>query len=134
MPTVENTARLSCTENAALLSMINEVPGEDARNVLERDKTAKDGGFLTLEQELMLSTALARLSRVTNNNDHITAVCVEQKSEGPELTARVAINKASPQDGQAILGRVMEGFNGIFLMLVKLSSGKRSKSWKRKWH
>lgn len=124
MAIAESSARLSCAENAALLSTINEVPGEDVKNVLERDKNAKDGGFLTLEQELTLTTALARLSRVTKNPHHITAVCVEQKVEGPELTVRVAINKSSPEDGEAILSRVVEGFNGIFILLVKLSNGR----------
>lgn len=133
MTIAENTARLSCTENAALLSTINEVPGGDVRNVLERDRNAKDGGFLTLEQELTLTTALARLSRVTKSPDHITAVCVEQKSEGPALIVRVAINKARPEDGQQMLGRVVEGFDGIFILLAKLSKGRRSEPRKKTW-
>lgn len=134
MTIMENTARLSCAENAALLSTTTELPGEDMRNVLGRDKKAKDGGFPTLEQELILINTLARLSGVTKDPNHITAVCVEQRSKGSELVALVAINKASPEDGKGILSRILEGLNRIFLLLVKLSNGRRSKPRKRMRH
>lgn len=66
-------------------------------------------------------STLAFLSGVSNDSDHITAVCLEELPSQGGCKVLLAINKLKPNCGQDVLEKIQRGFEQIFRRLSNIS-------------
>ncbi|KAG6009057.1 hypothetical protein E4U21_003389 [Claviceps maximensis] len=120
---VSPQSRLNGAENVALLHFLHTVPAPPTRNLADERLIRHDGYSLSFDHERKLVGVLAFLSSVTDEPDHIPAVCVEEKCDSSGLRVMLAVNKKSYQDGNKKLALIKEGFQSLFAILGQVSDG-----------
>lgn len=115
---------LSCAENISLLSIINptpSVPGENTR----RPPKSKNSSLriLSFDCEISLTSTLAFLCGISDDPDHVVAVCVEELVQGKGLRVLVAVNKKNPESGTGVLQRIEDGLGKVLRCLSRETNG-----------
>lgn len=117
---------VTCAEDIVLLSMLSKVPGqvrEFSPQPITESQEVRENRSLSFEQESQLATTFAFLSGITDDSEHVTAVCIEEVPSTQGCKILVAINKATPGSRDNLLQRIEEGFEGILRNLARISSG-----------
>jgi hypothetical protein len=115
---------ITCAENIALLSLLHRVPVPPSLNPINNLSIRHKGYILSFRRERSLASMLAFLSSISDNPDHVTAVCVEEDHETMSLSVLLAINKAQKDDNNQIQQNMKQGFERIFAVLAQVSDGK----------
>ncbi|CAK7216649.1 hypothetical protein SCUCBS95973_002878 [Sporothrix curviconia] len=115
----ETPPAVVCAENIALLHALHTVPMLPSKNDLGPVSRRKDGYLLSFEQERNLAGALAFLSGISDNASHVTAVCIEEDRGTESLRVLLAINKKTPNDGDAVLQTLKSGLESVLGPLVR---------------
>ncbi|CAJ2511764.1 Uu.00g073890.m01.CDS01 [Anthostomella pinea] len=76
-----------------------------------------NGYSLPFERERLLASSLAFLSSISDGPHHIPAIGIEEAPKAGHLSVLIAVNKASPDDGEHILQELKKGFEGIFSLV-----------------
>lgn len=113
---------VSCAERIALLYFLHSVPDPPSRNPIDRLPIREIGYTLSLLRERSLVGTLAFLSNLKDGPEHIPAVCVEENPDSASLKVLIAVNKASPGDGEGVLQDLKSGFERIFEVLSQVSA------------
>lgn len=100
-------------ENIALLSCLGQIHMLPERNEIKPDEDASSH-TLSLEDEFYLTTTLAFLSSIKDDNNRIAAVCVKEAPD--KITALIAVN-AKVSSESTYLNKVKSGFDGLFHIL-----------------
>ena len=119
-----------CAENIVLLSMLNETPSPPQANALavaQNKKKKTPQRILSLKNESDLVRRLSFLAAVTNDPNHIAAICVEELPTGDGMRVMLAINKKSPDSSHKALDRIKCGLERI-LQIVSRASASSSKT------
>ena len=125
MPNVDNPASLAvnCAENIALLFLLHSVPVPPFHNPIDNPPIRQKGYTLSFTRERSLAGTLAFLSNLKDGPDHIPAVCIEETPDSASLNVLLAVNKARPGDGKEVLQSLKSGFESIFELLSRVSTG-----------
>ena len=111
-------------EDAAVLSVLQALPGETTDNPLPPHAHEKDPRrTLSFSREVFVSSGLASLAEISDDSNHIVAVAIEERPAVQGLAVVVAINKANPASAEGALGRIKHGLQGIFNILARLGHG-----------
>ncbi|KAK4140316.1 uncharacterized protein C8A04DRAFT_15069 [Dichotomopilus funicola] len=111
-------------ENAALLYQLR--PSPTARHVNKRPAWAVNqdpSRFLSFDQELDLTSALAFICGVSDNPLHVVATCVEEitgRGRQKGIRAVVAINGNNPQSSIGTSTKVKDGLEAVFMQLSRV--------------
>lgn len=100
--------RQELLQTTSLFQTLNKVPEPPKKNFLTPGVDSSHR--LSIAREKEISSNLAFLSAVSDNNLHIMAVCVEEHAEEEGLTIRVASNTGD-------LSGVVRGFERIARVL-----------------
>lgn len=119
---------VSLSEKIVLLQLISQLPGGlsdfgPKSSPGEASEKDDEGRTLSLQQENDIVSTLAFLSGVSNDNNQITAVCLEELPAEEACKVLVAVNKLRPESGQNVLNQIQRGFEQIFRSLSMISSG-----------
>jgi hypothetical protein len=109
---------LYLVENVALLSMLCGAPTAPSTNpwpTEENDRSFAD--------EVRLTSTIAYLSGISDDPSHVVAACVEGLTNGSKIRVVVAINKANPDSGTGVLGRIETGLDKVFGHLARADKG-----------
>jgi hypothetical protein len=79
---------------------------------------------LSLDQERKLAGTLAFLAHNREGAEHIPAVCIGEDSATGSLNVIFAVNKAKYSDGNDVLLSIQQGFDEVFALLARVSTGK----------
>ncbi|TGO44494.1 hypothetical protein BCON_0509g00010 [Botryotinia convoluta] len=112
---------ITCAENIALLSLLHRVPVPPSLNPISNLSVRHKRYTLSFERERSLASVLAFLSSISDNPNHITAVCVEEDHETMSLNVLLAINKDRQNDNSQIQEELKQGFERIFAGLAQVS-------------
>ncbi|THV44102.1 hypothetical protein BGAL_0733g00010 [Botrytis galanthina] len=115
---------ITCAENIALLSLLHRVPVSPSLNPISNLSVRHERYDLSFERERSLASVLAFLSSISDNPDHVTAVCVEEDHETMSLNVLLAINKAQQNDNSQIQEEMKLGFERIFAGLAQVSDAR----------
>lgn len=113
-------ARLA--RNVVLLELLAPVPRKSLQSTLRsrlEDERPDPRRTLSLHHEGDIVTTLAFLSGISDDNEHVTAVCLEELSAGGSKVL-VAINKRDPTSSSEVLNRIQRGFTQIFSQLAEI--------------
>lgn len=118
---------VSLTEKIVLLQLISQLPGglsdvgpkSPPREASEKGENVR---ILSLRQENDIVSTLAFLSGISNDPNHITAVCLEEIPTEGTCKVLVAVNKNRPDSGQDGLSKIQRGFERIFRRLSSTNS------------
>lgn len=77
---------------------------------------------LSFQEESGLARTLAFLSGVSDDNNHVTAVCLEELPDEQGLKVLVAINRLTPESSSDVLNKIHAGFKRIFEQLAGIVS------------
>ncbi|EFW99900.1 hypothetical protein CMQ_218 [Grosmannia clavigera kw1407] len=109
---------LRCSQNIALLSILPTFRSQATEEALRPDLS------ISSKSDDSLVQVLAYLAAIDVDPKHVTAVAVEGAAEAFSLLhVHVAINKARPGDGHAVLERIVASFQRLFLIMVVNRSG-----------
>lgn len=111
-------------ENIALLELLHNVPDLPSSNPKDRPSFSQKEYALPFERERSLTSRLAFLSNIKEDPSHIPAVAVQQDTGRQSLNVLLSVNKAYPEDGNALLNTVKGGFEAIFSILSGVSESK----------
>jgi len=118
------------SQNIALLSLLTQNPTSPETNTctssVPRGKKGRRGRVLSFERESHLTEALAFISGISDNSDHVVAVCLEELPGDGGLQVLVAVNRstyANPSD-KRFLDRIQSGLGAVFRVLARARSGK----------
>jgi hypothetical protein len=114
---------IACAENIALLSLLHSVPTLPASNSIDGFQTPSEDYALSFGEERGLTSTLAFLSSISNNPNHIPAICIEENPNSAFLSVLLAVNKAKRNDGNQFLQTLKQGFESIFTILSHSSDG-----------
>lgn len=119
---------VTLSEKIVLLQIISQLPGGlsdigPKSSPGEASEKGEEGRTLSLQQENDIVSTLAFLSGVSNDNNRITAVCLEELPAEEACKVLVAVNKLGPESGQNVLNQIQRGFEQIFRSLSTISSG-----------
>ena len=114
-----------CAENIVLLLMLNETPTPPHANALvvtqsKKKKTVQR--ILSLEKESALVRRLSFLAAVTDDPNHIVAICVEELPTGDGMRVMLAINKKAPDSSHKALDRIKRGLETLFQLLSRVNA------------
>lgn len=124
-----NLASLSCSENIALFHLLHAGRGKDgvlskdsvpalpSVNLVEALPNHRDEYILSLERERSLASALAYISNIDDDPNHIPAVCIEEDHrprDKSSLRIMLAVNRSGRKDGDEMLQRIKIGLERIF--------------------
>ncbi|PON20204.1 hypothetical protein TGAM01_v210925 [Trichoderma gamsii] len=105
---------VACAENIALLYFLHDVPTPPSDNFIKPPPAGIAGKYtLTFQEERNLVGALAFLSRINDNPNHICAIAILEAITTESLNVLIAINKAKFDDGNHILQQLKDGFESI---------------------
>jgi hypothetical protein len=104
-------------ELTSLLFLVDPVPDLPSKNPLPSDSDADRGYSLPLKDEAELAEILAFLSSTKDDPSRIPAVGIEESTARDCLRVLLAVNKASHNDGDAILEAIKAGFEEVFTIL-----------------
>lgn len=113
-----------CAENIALLGLLTLLPAEltdGPPHGQSENARSQPTRTLTFKEESKLATTLAFLSGISDDGNHVTAVCLEEVSTTGGCKVLIAINKHNPDRGNEIQGRIHRGFKQIFGQLARMS-------------
>ena len=106
---------VACAESIALLSILHAIPERPSKNQIDASHVRQDAAYtLPFEKERRLTATLAFLSSVSDDSNHVTAVCVEEDSQSGTLNVLLAINKRTRDSRGPILKEIEGGFKNIF--------------------
>lgn len=109
---------VTCAESIAFLYFLHRVPTPPSDNLIESPPTGFAGKYtLAFQEERNLASALAFLSSISDNPNHISAVSILDDVTTGSLNILAAINKAKLDDGNHILQQLKDGFEAIFAQL-----------------
>jgi hypothetical protein len=122
---------VTCAENIALLHLLHSVPAPPSANPRNHLPIRDKGYALDSERERGLTGTLAFLSNITDDPNHIPAVCVEEDPNSVSLNVLLAVNRVKHQenDGNQVLRELEQGFERIFTVLSHVSDGGKSMSY-----
>lgn len=86
----ENVSRQRLIKNITLLWTLNEIVELPKENALREDK--ESWRQLPIEREKTLTDLLAFLSSTHDDNNKVTAVCIEESRDHEQLTIRLSAN------------------------------------------
>ncbi|KAK0616702.1 hypothetical protein B0T14DRAFT_251330 [Immersiella caudata] len=113
------TPAVACGESIALLSLLHSVPVPPSKNHWDPANTTRGGYTLPFKRERRLVGILGFLSSISDDPDHVTAVCVEENSHGESLDVLLAINRGKPGGLTQVSRKLEEGFGQIFRELFQ---------------
>lgn len=128
-PSTPASRAVTSAENIALLHLLHSVPDPPSHNPIDRLPIRQRGYTLSFERERGLTGTLAFISNLKDGPEHIPAVCVEEAPESAFLNVLLAVNKASPNDGEQVLQNIKLGFEGIFALVSQVRDGEWSMSY-----
>ncbi|KAK1754851.1 hypothetical protein QBC47DRAFT_202662 [Echria macrotheca] len=108
-----------CAENINLLSLLDQTPGTPQANRPALAESETSSRALSFERESCLSRAIAFLAGVSDDANHVVAVCIEELPGRDGLRLLVAINKKKVTSGDGILCRIKEGLDVVFRLLAR---------------
>ena len=123
MPQTSDPA-IVCAENIATLSLFHSIPVPPISNKVGLAPPDNEPYSLSFGRERKLAGTLAFLAHIKDDAEHIPAVCIEEDLDSFALNVILAVNKAKAHDGDDVIHRVQQGFEGIFKVLARISSGK----------
>lgn len=118
----EPSGAVRLARNAVLLEFLAPVPRNSVQNTLHgflETERPDPRRTLSFQHESDIVTTLAFLSGISDDSEHITAVCLEELSTGG-CKVLVAINKLDPTSSSEVLDRVQRGFTQIFSQLAEI--------------
>ncbi|KAK3383319.1 hypothetical protein B0T24DRAFT_44326 [Lasiosphaeria ovina] len=114
---------LDFAENVALLSLLKQPRSPPKVNKPASAIARLDSRrTLSFTRESSLAGALALISGISNNSDHVVATCVEERPDGGGMRVLLAVNKRSPISGDYVLARIKNGLETIFGLLSRVNS------------
>jgi len=116
---------IRCAEDIVLLNMLSSVPGpvrDFASQPAACSEQMVEGRLLSFDQEKQLATTLAFLSSVSDDSEHVTAVCIEEVPSTQGCKILVAINKATFESRNELLHKIKHGFEAILDNLARIPS------------
>lgn len=116
------TPAVVCAENIALLYMLHDVPLPPSKNKIDSVSVLTRGYILSFEQERKLAGALSFLLSISDNPNHVAAVCIEEDHSTDTLRVLLAINKRHPDDGHTILQTLKNGVESVMAPLARLGA------------
>ncbi|KAF8851658.1 hypothetical protein BDZ45DRAFT_750438 [Acephala macrosclerotiorum] len=119
-PSTPLSLAVTCAENIALLYLLHSVPDPPSHNPIDDLPIRQSGYSLSFERERNLAGTLAFLSNLKDGPEHIPAVCVEEAPKSAFLNVLLAVNKASPKDGEQVLQNIKLGFERISALLSRV--------------
>ncbi|KNG82401.1 hypothetical protein ANOM_009422 [Aspergillus nomiae NRRL 13137] len=111
-----------CAENIATLSLFHSIPVPPISNKVGLAPPDNEPYSLSFGRERKLAGTLAFLAHIKDDAEHIPAVCIEEDLDSCALNVILAVNKAKVHDGDGVIHRVQQGFEGIFKVLARISS------------
>lgn len=120
---VEESRYVRGAEDISFLHLLHHVPEQPSVNTLLDLDQINDAYILSAKQELRLASSIAFLSGITDNRDHVTAVCVQEEPKQGQIYVLLAINKKKFKDGKAILTEICGALSGIFERLSRPAEG-----------
>ncbi|KAE8406232.1 hypothetical protein BDV37DRAFT_270133 [Aspergillus pseudonomiae] len=121
MPQTSDPA-IVCAENIATLSLFHSIPVPPISNKVGLAPPDNEPYSLSFGRERKLAGTLAFLAHIKDDAEHIPAVCIEEDLDSFALNVILAVNKAKAHDGDDVIHRVQQGFEGIFKVLARISS------------
>lgn len=118
----EASGAVRLARNIVLLEFLAPVPRNSVQNTLRgrfEDERPDPRRTLSFQHESDIVTTLAFLSGISDDSEHVTAVCLEELSTGG-CKVLVAINKLKPTSSSEVLDRVQRGFTRIFSQLAEI--------------
>lgn len=122
MPQISDPA-IVCAENIAISSLFHNIPVPPSLNTVGRAPPDKGKYTFSFDRERKLAGTLAFLAHIKDGADHIPAVCIEEDPNSASLNVILAVNKAKAHDGDEVIRRIQQGFDGIFTILGRLPVG-----------
>ena len=120
----DSLTSLACTENIALLSLLSEVPSDPLVNQPDSRISARTyGRALSFRRKLRLSNSIALISGVSDDPNHVVAICLEEFPDQAGIRILVAINKEKHASGDKVLHRIKHGLEKIFSLLPRSTNG-----------
>ncbi|KAK0748267.1 hypothetical protein B0T21DRAFT_419999 [Apiosordaria backusii] len=111
---------LCCAENIALLSILSPPSYAPLINRPPYSESPPNPGrVLSFEAEVSLASTLAFLSAISDDPNHVVAVCVEELSKHKGVRVVVAINKECPESAEVKLGKIRDGLQKILKCLSR---------------
>jgi len=93
-------------ENITMLQLLDAEPADPGENKLRSNLEDESARQLSLEKERDLADHLAFLSASTHNPYRVTAVCIEEDTNGEGLTVRMAVNKGNLKNEKYAFERI----------------------------
>lgn len=115
---------IRCAENIAILRLLHDVPVQPSLREIHLLPGNTTRRILPLEQENQLTSVLALLSALRDDTRHVTATAFRERSRPQGLEILVAINKASPTDGDEYLKEIKAGLHRIFCEISSATEGR----------
>lgn len=123
-PSCARPPPVACAESIALLHFLNPVPTQPSENPVERPFPCITGNYtLAFLEERNLTSALAFLSSIEDDPNHVCAVAILEAVKSRSLNVLIAVNKARRDDGDHVLQRLKDHFEGIFSQLCRAPDG-----------
>jgi hypothetical protein len=123
MPAAVDGPSISRAESIALLHLCGKVLAPPSPNSISEDRVTKGTEYeLSFHDELKLATTLAFLSSTRDDPDFITAVAIEESSNG-SFNLLLCINRSRPSDGRDALREIKQGLESIIRTMVRQPSG-----------
>ncbi|KAJ0103731.1 hypothetical protein J7T55_000240 [Diaporthe amygdali] len=139
----EASTPIACAENIALFHFLHAVRGKNGAiskdsvpvrpsvDPIEGVSICRNEYSLSFERERSLASALAFLSRIRDDPEHIPAICIEEDHcPGAEASLRIllAVNRATCKDGDGMLQEIKKGFEGLFAVLSQSADSNDNQS------
>lgn len=116
-----------CAESIAALHLLHVVPARPSSNLVTNVQSRSAGYTLSFEKERDLSSTLAFLAYVRDNNNNIPAVCIEEDANTDYLNVLLAINQSNRDQLELAPVELNTGFGRIFTLLSQ-ADGTKPKS------
>jgi len=120
------TAAVACGESIALLSLLHSIPAPPSKNDWDPANIVRGDYTLPFERERRLVGILGFLSSISDDPNHVTAVCVEEDPHAASLDVLLAINRRNADGLNQVSKKLEEGFKAIFRELSQPLEGRRA--------
>jgi hypothetical protein len=102
--------QLCLAENASLLYHVTKAPTDAKDNPCPSTAVANDPRrTLSFDDEVCLTSTLAYISAISDDPNHVIAVCVEELPDRKSIRIVIAINKERPDSQDEVLKRIKDG-------------------------
>lgn len=134
IPLQDTDQVLRCVENVALLDRLTHSLPRTEPHITAAKAQFKSNNEstrqLTFEQEDRLVKQLAFLSGISDDPNHIMAVCIQELPAQNGCEILVAVNKGSPDSAHLVLEKAQRGLQHIFERLREISPSESAKFWR----